>query len=77
MHMEHGSRVTTSEQSVSRHEPAVSLARLMASISACAVASCRISTSLCARLIILPSATITAPTGTSPRAAAFSASVSA
>lgn len=63
--------------SVRRHAPQYCAARRSTNISACSVASCCISTSLCARAIMFPWRTAIAPTGTSPRSKPRCASASA
>ena len=72
--MGHGSSVTYSVQPSSRHEPRARPARVIASRSAWAVGSCRVSRKLNAWETTLRSWTMTDPTGTSPRSAASRAS---
>ena len=76
-HMLHGSSVTYTVHPVSHFAPSFSSAAARASISACADELLMVSTRLCALLMISPSLTTSAPTGTSPARAACSASSSA
>ena len=61
----------------SHFAPSAASAASRAIISACADDLCAVSTMLCARAMICPSFTTTAPTGTSPSSAARAASFSA
>jgi len=76
-HIAHGSTVVYSSHPPSRGVPSFCEASMIASISACAVGSCLVSVRLYPLPMILPSLTMTAPIGTSPTAAAFSASFKA
>ena len=79
-HMQHGSSVTTSVQSVSRHVPNCCAARRIATISACAVGSSVVSRSLwpAAMMRLDGSCQMTQPIGTSlSRRAAFACSIAA
>src|SRR6267142_2629186 len=76
-HIAHGSSVTYSVQSVSRHDCIASDAAPIATISACAVASRSDSTWLRPRPITTPPWTMTQPIGTSSASAAACASRSA
>src|SRR5881628_2887490 len=76
-HCAHGSSVTYSVQSVSRSAARARRAFWMASSSACAVGSRRVTVSLCARASDWPFRNTAAPTGTSPADAARRASSSA
>ena len=75
--MIHGSTVTYNVHCARYLPPRVLAAAVMACISAWAVTSVRVSVRLCARAMILSLHTTTAPTGTSPRSKAFSASSNA
>src|SRR5688572_24149112 len=76
-HWAHGSSVTYIVAKGSRSRPTLRIACCRASISACAVGSLRCTVSLCASARTSPSATITAPTGTSSRTEAARARRSA
>ena len=76
-HMGHGSRVTTSVSSGSRHPPMVAAASRRARISACAVGSAAPSRSLWRAATTFPPIKATAPTGTSPPSPAARASARA
>src|SRR5919109_1370788 len=76
-HWAQGSRVTYSVAISSRSSPTLCSARCSARSSACAVGSRRCTVSLWASPRISPSATITAPTGTSSRTEAARARRSA
>ncbi len=73
-HITQGSTVTYSVHSRRYFPPSVEEAAVNACISACAVASCNVSTRLCPRPTMRPPATTTAPIGTSCRSNACRAS---